>query len=44
MLSKNDWKNPNGSGAAYLMNDVINKNFELLYEVKEPRKRRTKKK
>lgn len=44
MLSKNDWKNPNGAGAAYLMKDVIDKNFELLYEVKEPRKPRTKKK
>ena len=27
MLSKNDWKNPKGTGAAYLHKDIVDKNF-----------------
>ena len=34
MLSKNDWKNPNGSGAAYLKNDKIKSNFIQIYDSK----------
>lgn len=32
MLSKNDWKNPNGSGAAYLKSNKINSNFIKIYD------------
>ena len=34
MLSKNDWKNPNGSGAAYLIRETIDSNFIKIYDDK----------